>query len=903
MNWLMSVYPGDNLVSVAINTVLQIVVIVSVALAASRYRLRWQPAHRFLLWRGVLATVTIAPLIVAGLNAMDLCTLRFPLLPSAHSETDDRSSQSNPASVQIAEGGTSFGTHAPFTDERSGENSIGNGLPATTNRSSGIGGSRHPGTEPTTMQSNQRSTVAANSLESRLGETHRSTAQMGGLRAAIAIGTLIWTAGVILLSCRLVHGIYRIRQLRNTAYAAILTSAQRGIVEDVSKTLGIAPPVLASHAIDVPMAVGILHPIVMIPSAMLRDLTNEQFRQVLIHECGHLLQYDNGVALLARFASIIYWPHPSIHILNRNLSDAREDVCDNRVLATEAPTEYSKTLLTAAPRSTVRRTSLVAVGLFSHEQSLAERATNLLDDRRSRSVQIGFGSRLSLIATLIITSAMLTSVGLTSVGLTSSTSVSAGETEQKQEGNEAVARPTEVPPPVNRVVPPPTPDEAKAAFKNAGIRAEISDGFGVPPFNNEPAKDPQMSIYFSGTRVTDEFMPYLLAFPETTSLEFSASTKITDKTLEIIGKLPNLTSLRLASSSVTGEGLPHLAKCTKLKNLTLKSAKLRDSELLQLDRLANLKLTGLSIGGWKGSNRGVLKVAKLKSLQSLTLNVGQTDDRDGMGRTVRSLFQLENLSSLEIMGDDIRNHASIRDEDLALLGALPALREITLSSQLLTNEGLKRIGACQQLTRLSIWHAPVNDEGLRHLSGLNSLKSLALHGTKITGTGFDSFISPNLTQVSLFGNSVTDEGLEQIGRLARLQLLRIGPCFGWFKNDGKVPLAVTDQGMSHLAQLQSLNSLHLSTPQVTDIGMSFLKTCPLRALSLNALPITDAGLASWARDSSVRQFEFADCPNLSHEGIAALHAARKPIITVLDNGRQIGTLQGAFVKWVPPVRR
>src|SRR5205085_1358200 len=53
-------------------------------------------------------------------------------------------------------------------------------------------------------------------------------------------------------------------------------------------------------------------------------------------------------AVLQRLAVILFWPHPLIHQLDRELARAREEVCDNFVLRRTAAPAYARTLLQVA---------------------------------------------------------------------------------------------------------------------------------------------------------------------------------------------------------------------------------------------------------------------------------------------------------------------------------------------------------------------------------------------------------------------------------------------------------------------------------------------------------------------------------------------------------------------------
>jgi galactose mutarotase-like enzyme len=71
---------------------------------------------------------------------------------------------------------------------------------------------------------------------------------------------------------------------------------------------------------------------VVLPQALAATLTAPELRDVLIHECAHVLRRDTLVGVLPRLAAALYWPHPLVHHMNSQLARAREEVCDNFVL-------------------------------------------------------------------------------------------------------------------------------------------------------------------------------------------------------------------------------------------------------------------------------------------------------------------------------------------------------------------------------------------------------------------------------------------------------------------------------------------------------------------------------------------------------------------------------------------
>ena len=107
-----------------------------------------------------------------------------------------------------------------------------------------------------------------------------------------------------------------------------------------------SPEIVIFH--DVPTALAVFPGSVILPARLVDALSDDQLKDVVIHEYAHILNRDPVVGLLQFLASILYWPHPLIHVANRALTRSREEVCDNYVLRCSDPVGYSQLLLFAA---------------------------------------------------------------------------------------------------------------------------------------------------------------------------------------------------------------------------------------------------------------------------------------------------------------------------------------------------------------------------------------------------------------------------------------------------------------------------------------------------------------------------------------------------------------------------
>ena len=144
------------------------------------------------------------------------------------------------------------------------------------------------------------------------------------------------------------------------------------------------PRLVASDTVSGPIAAGIFGGTVVLPRNLVDQVDAADLADVLVHEVAHVVRRDQIVVLLQNLVAALYWPHPLVKKLNRELAKAREEVCDNFVLAgTEAPA-YSRTLLGLAELVQQPTTMHGSVGFFTDRWKLEHRVAGLLDEDRDR---------------------------------------------------------------------------------------------------------------------------------------------------------------------------------------------------------------------------------------------------------------------------------------------------------------------------------------------------------------------------------------------------------------------------------------------------------------------------------------------------------------------------------------
>src|SRR5690606_32608654 len=104
--------------------------------------------------------------------------------------------------------------------------------------------------------------------------------------------------------------------------------------------------VLVSRHIDTPTLIGWVKPVILLPASVALGFPREQIELILAHELGHLRRYDHLVNPAQAVVETLFFYHPVVHWISRDIRNERELCCDALVLrlANGEPREYARTL-------------------------------------------------------------------------------------------------------------------------------------------------------------------------------------------------------------------------------------------------------------------------------------------------------------------------------------------------------------------------------------------------------------------------------------------------------------------------------------------------------------------------------------------------------------------------------
>ncbi|HET7086383.1 MAG TPA: M56 family metallopeptidase [Rhizomicrobium sp.] len=140
----------------------------------------------------------------------------------------------------------------------------------------------------------------------------------------------LWLAGVAALSLRALGGWYLVQCLRRFDTLAVPADLLRRC-HDLQRRLTVTGPVrfLLSRRIDVPVVIGWLRPVILIPVSAVSGLGPHQLDALILHELAHIRRLDTVINILLVAVETILFYHPAVWWVSRHVRVERENCCDD----------------------------------------------------------------------------------------------------------------------------------------------------------------------------------------------------------------------------------------------------------------------------------------------------------------------------------------------------------------------------------------------------------------------------------------------------------------------------------------------------------------------------------------------------------------------------------------------
>jgi len=217
----------------------------------------------------------------------------------------------------------------------------------------------------------------------------------------------------------------------------------------------------------------------------------------------------------------------------------------------------------------------------------------------------------------------------------------------------------------------------------------------------------------------------LSKMPELRAIDLRGNMEAGDMTLEVVGRLPNLTALKHRSTAVTDAGLASLAESKTLESLLMQDFVI--------------------------TNESGPHLAKLSKLSSLEVFRCQGIGTDGVLA----------LAGLPLARLTLRDLPDVGDPALAVVAKLPRLKRLYLHELAsLGDDGLRQLAVAKDLEVLDIWSLPkMTDASIAVIAALPNLKELSIRETGVTEASVASIAAmPKLQSLTFKNNGPLSAG-------------------------------------------------------------------------------------------------------------------------------------------------
>jgi beta-lactamase regulating signal transducer with metallopeptidase domain len=187
----------------------------------------------------------------------------------------------------------------------------------------------------------------------------------------------LWAGFAVVRAVQLGIGVAHLRRLVVRAVEIDVPAELEAALDELAE--GRTVRICTSDEIARPSVVGFFKPKILIPERLLRDLSEAELKQVLIHEVEHLRRADDWTNLLQKVALVVFPLNPALAWVERRLCAERELACDDRVLEVgNGRKAYALCLAHLAEHAMLQRGMSLALGAWEKRPELVRRVERIL---------------------------------------------------------------------------------------------------------------------------------------------------------------------------------------------------------------------------------------------------------------------------------------------------------------------------------------------------------------------------------------------------------------------------------------------------------------------------------------------------------------------------------------------
>lgn len=174
-----------------------------------------------------------------------------------------------------------------------------------------------------------------------------------------------WLVGVLLFQLHAVASWLAAGRMRRMGVYRASDNWVRTL-DDLRMRLRMTRPIvlLESCCAEVPVVIGHLRPVILMPMGLLAGLPARQMESILLHELAHIQRADYLINLIQILVEGLLFYHPAMWWISGTIRTERENCCDDLVVETRGDAHEYASALAALERNrgTIRVTELAVTG-------------------------------------------------------------------------------------------------------------------------------------------------------------------------------------------------------------------------------------------------------------------------------------------------------------------------------------------------------------------------------------------------------------------------------------------------------------------------------------------------------------------------------------------------------------
>ncbi|MFK7920352.1 MAG: M56 family metallopeptidase [Bacteroidia bacterium] len=229
--------------------------------------------------------------------------------------------------------------------------------------------------------------------------------ESGGLiwKQAIPCLSVVWLTGLVFFAVRWLGGLWYLQRLR-VSYTFEVDYGWQHKLNQLAHKMGISRAVtlLESGRVQVPMVLGHLKPVILLPLGLLAGISPKQLESILAHELSHIHRYDFLINQILALVEMVFFYHPAYWWVSNQIEENREHCCDDMAVAVcEDAITYARMLTELEARR--QNMPMMALGMAGRKNGLFRRVERIVQPQASPTQK----DRASIIPAILLTSCLI----------------------------------------------------------------------------------------------------------------------------------------------------------------------------------------------------------------------------------------------------------------------------------------------------------------------------------------------------------------------------------------------------------------------------------------------------------------------------------------------------------------